>query len=45
MGHDVEAWQALAPTAGGVCALLRDEGTGVLHAGADPRREGTAAAW
>ena len=45
MGHDIEVWQDQAPTAGAVCAIYRDESTGLLHAGADPRREGTAAAW
>jgi len=45
MGHDIEVWQDLAPTAGAVCAILRDEETDLLHAGADPRREGTASAW
>jgi gamma-glutamyltranspeptidase/glutathione hydrolase len=45
MGHDVEAWQANAPTAGAVCAIYRDAASGLLHAGADPRREGTASAW
>jgi gamma-glutamyltranspeptidase/glutathione hydrolase len=45
MGHDIEVWQDQAPTAGGVCAIYRDESTHLLHAGADPRREGTAAAW
>lgn len=45
MGHNVEVWQDLAPTAGAVCAIYRDGSTGLLHAGADPRREGTAAAW
>ena len=45
MGHDIEVWQHNAPTAGAVCAILRDDETGLLHAGADPRREGTAAAW
>jgi gamma-glutamyltranspeptidase / glutathione hydrolase len=45
MGHDIEVWQDLAPTAGAVCAIYRDKSTGLLHAGADPRREGTAAAW
>ena len=45
MGHDIEAWQDLAPTAGAVCAIWRDDSTDLLHAGADPRREGTAAAW
>ena len=30
---------------GAVCAILRDPSTGLLHAGADPRRPGYALAW
>jgi gamma-glutamyltranspeptidase/glutathione hydrolase len=45
LGHDVEDWPACAPPAGGVCAIKADHGTATLHAGADPRREGYAAAW
>lgn len=45
MGHNVQVWEEHAPTAGAVCAILRDQDTGLLHAGADPRREGAAAAW
>lgn len=45
LGHDVEVWPELAPPAGGVHAILRHPQTGLLHAGADPRREGSAAAW
>ena len=28
-----------------ICAILRDADTGLLHAGADPRREAYAMAW
>jgi gamma-glutamyltranspeptidase/glutathione hydrolase len=45
MGHQVETWPQNAPTAGGVCAIMRDAKTGLLHAGADCRREGSAQAW
>jgi len=45
LGHVVESWNAVASTAGAVCAILRDPHTGILHAGADPRREAYAAAW
>lgn len=45
MGHDVQVWPERAPTAAGVCAIRYDEQNGFLHAGADPRREGAAAAW
>jgi len=45
LGHTVERWADLAPAAGAVCAVMRDSGTGWLHAGADPRREAYAVAW
>lgn len=45
LGHPVELWDALAPAAGAVCAILRDLDTGWLHAGADPRREAYAIVW
>ena len=45
LGYDVEEWTASASIAGAVCAIKRDEATGLLHAGADPRREAYAAAW
>jgi len=45
MGHQVEVWPQNAPTAGGVCAIMKDHETGFLHAGADCRREGSAQAW
>ncbi len=45
LGHDVQRWPARPWTSGGVCAVLRDPGTGLLHAGADPRREAYALAW
>jgi gamma-glutamyltranspeptidase/glutathione hydrolase len=45
LGHPIELWDALAPAAGAVCAILRDIDTGWLHAGADPRREAYAIAW
>jgi len=44
-GHDIELWPASSPTAGSVCAILRDAKTGLYHAGADQRREAYAAAW
>jgi len=44
MGHDIQEWPERAPTAAGVCAIRGDD-NGFLQAGADPRREGTAAAW
>jgi gamma-glutamyltranspeptidase / glutathione hydrolase len=45
LGYDVEEWNAAVSTAGAVCAIKRDDATGLLHAGADPRREAYAAAW
>jgi gamma-glutamyltranspeptidase/glutathione hydrolase len=45
LGHDVEMWPQFSWQAGAVCAILRDPETGLLHAGADPRREAYAAAW
>ncbi|MDA0991087.1 MAG: gamma-glutamyltransferase [Verrucomicrobia bacterium] len=38
LGHRVETWPATSWKAGAVCVVLRDPETGVLHAGADPRR-------
>jgi gamma-glutamyltranspeptidase/glutathione hydrolase len=45
LGHDVEPWPAESPSAGAVSLIVRDPATGLLHAGADPRREGYALAW
>ncbi|MGQ0655009.1 MAG: gamma-glutamyltransferase family protein, partial [Betaproteobacteria bacterium] len=38
LGHDIELWPEKAWSMGAVCAVLRDFDTGLLHAGADPRR-------
>ena len=45
MGYDIEMWPARSWSMGAVCAILRDANTGLLHAGADPRREAYAMAW
>ena len=45
MGYDIEMWPEKSWSMGSVCAILRDAKTGLLHAGADPRREGYAMAW
>jgi gamma-glutamyltranspeptidase/glutathione hydrolase len=45
LGHDVELWPEKSWSMGSVCAILRDPSTGMLHAGADPRRAGYALAW
>ncbi len=42
LGHAVEWWPHWTWRAGGVCAILRDPDTGILHAAADPRRSGYA---
>ena len=44
-GHDVEIWPLYPPSNAGVCAIRVDPESGLRHAGADPRREGYAAAW
>ena len=45
MGHDVDVWPRFPGQNGGVCAVMQHPATGQRHAGADPRREGYAAAW
>jgi gamma-glutamyltranspeptidase/glutathione hydrolase len=45
MGYDIERWSARSFHAGAVCAIRRDARTGLLHAGADPRRAAYAVAW
>jgi gamma-glutamyltranspeptidase/glutathione hydrolase len=45
LGHRVELWTRYPAAGGGVCAVLRDPRTGLMHAGADPRRECYAIAW
>ncbi|MCE2946588.1 MAG: gamma-glutamyltransferase family protein [bacterium] len=44
-GHDLQVWPERAPTAAGVCAIMKDVENGFVRAGADCRREGAAAAW
>ena len=44
-GHDVGWWPHLTWKAGAVCAIVRDAKTGVLSAGADPRRLCYALGW
>jgi gamma-glutamyltranspeptidase/glutathione hydrolase len=44
-GHDVGWWPHLAWKAGAVCAIVRDPKSGVLSAGADPRRPAYALGW
>jgi gamma-glutamyltranspeptidase/glutathione hydrolase len=44
-GHDVETIPVLPPVSGAVCAIVRDPASGLLNAGADPRREAYALAW
>ena len=45
MGYDIEMWPEKSWSMGAICAILRDAETGMLHAGADPRREAYAQAW
>jgi gamma-glutamyltranspeptidase/glutathione hydrolase len=45
LGHRVELWTQYPAAGGGVCAVMRDPRTGLMHAGADPRRECYAVAW
>ncbi len=42
LGQRVDWWPEWTWKAGGVCAIVRDPATKVLHAGADPRRAGYA---
>lgn len=44
-GHKVRTWPDWAWKAGGVCAIIIDEKTKTLVAGADPRRESYAQGW
>jgi gamma-glutamyltranspeptidase/glutathione hydrolase len=44
-GYDIEMWPEKSWSMGAVCAIVRDAETGLLHAGADPRREAYAMAW
>ena len=44
-GHEVAWWPDLEWRAGAVCAIVRDPQTGVLSAGADPRRPAYALGW
>lgn len=45
MGHRVQHWAPFPAAGGGVCAVMRDGASGLLHGGADPRRECYALAW
>ncbi len=45
LGHKIKRWPPMSGNAGGVCMIVRDSKTGVLHAGADPRRDGYAEAY
>jgi gamma-glutamyltranspeptidase/glutathione hydrolase len=45
LGHDVQPWPDWAWHAGAVCAVVLDRKTGVLTAGADPRRSAYAVGW
>jgi gamma-glutamyltranspeptidase/glutathione hydrolase len=44
-GHRIERWPRQAALAGGICAVKRDNRTGVVMGAADPRRMSYAAGW
>ena len=45
LGHKVEPWARFPAAGGAVCAVMKDAKSGLVHAGADPRRECYAVAW
>ena len=45
MGHDIEWWPYRKWSAGSVCTIVKDIGSGVMHTGADPRRTAYAVGW
>ena len=45
LGHKIEWWGDWEWMAGAMCTIRRDLKTGVLEAGADPRRSGYALGW
>jgi gamma-glutamyltranspeptidase/glutathione hydrolase len=44
-GHNISWWPEKTWKAGGICGIVADEASGMLQAGADPRRAGYAQAW
>ena len=45
LGHDVQWWPQFIWRAGGMCAVRKDPDTGMMLAGADPRRACYALGW
>ena len=45
LGHKVHWWPQWVWRAGAVCCIVADPITGVLHGGADPRRQSYAVGW
>ena len=45
MGHKIEWWGEWEWRAGAMCAIRRDNNTGLLESGADPRRTNYALGW
>jgi gamma-glutamyltranspeptidase/glutathione hydrolase len=45
IGYDIQMWSEVSWSAGAVCAVMKDSATGLIHAGADPRRAAYALAW
>jgi gamma-glutamyltranspeptidase/glutathione hydrolase len=44
-GHDVKWWPEIEWRAGAVCAIVKDNESGVMKAAADPRRSAYALGW
>jgi gamma-glutamyltranspeptidase/glutathione hydrolase len=45
LGHDVQWWPQFTWRAGGMCIVRKDPDSGLMCAGADPRRPAYALAW
>jgi gamma-glutamyltranspeptidase/glutathione hydrolase len=45
VGHDVHWWPQFIWRAGGMCAIRKDPDSGMMSAGADPRRACYALGW
>ncbi|HEY4200808.1 MAG TPA: gamma-glutamyltransferase [Devosiaceae bacterium] len=45
LGHDAKDWPEWDYAAGGVCTIIRNEETGTMEGGYDPRRPAAVAGW
>ena len=45
LGHDVQWWPQFVWKAGAMCAIRKDPDSGLMSAGADPRRASYALGW